>query len=249
MSFFGIGLSTLLAICCAIHVILSGQNRYWLFALFLFPYLGCLIYLIAVILPILRGSRSAYLIESQLRSALNPAKELREAKMAMEIAPTVDAKTRLAKALVDNSRAKEALPYYEQALANMPTSAPDILLQYAHALYQTQQFDKALEQLEQVRNIDANYSAAERHLLYANILVALDKKQQAQQEFNELLGYTPTFEALSCYLKALIRWGDNEEAKKQLQAYKVRLKYMPSHAKRLNAQWIKEIKQSAALLK
>ncbi|WP_392559636.1 tetratricopeptide repeat protein [Orbus mooreae] len=248
MPVLGIGLSTIIAIICAIHVIRTGQSLYWLFILFVFPFFGSLVYFIAIILPNLRSSHSGYLIESQLRKAFNPAKELREAQQVLEISPTIDAKVRLAKALVDNGRVKEAIPYYEQALSNIYKTAPDILLQYALALYQDKQYDKAIEQLDLLRKTNPNYSSAEGHLLYANILVALDKQQQAQQEFNALLGYTPTFEALSCYLAALIRWGNTEEARKQLLEFETRLKHMPKHAKRLNAQWIKEIKQIEAQL-
>lgn len=243
MPFIGIGFTALISICFAIHVIQTDQDRYWLFILFAFPVFGCLVYSIIVFLPQFRCTHSGFHIESKLRKAIDPHKELREAQRAIEISSTVDTQTRLAKALVDSDREQEAITYYEQALSGVYKTAPDILLQYAYALFKNKQYYKARETLDYLRTTNPKYRSDEGHLLYAKILVCLGEKQLAQQEFNVLIDYFPSLEALSQYLMVLVHWQEFAEAKKLLQNFQIRLKHMPKHAKRINAQWIKEIKQ------
>ncbi|WP_392564264.1 tetratricopeptide repeat protein [Orbus wheelerorum] len=249
MPFFGIGLSTIIAICFAIHVIRSGQSYYWLLILFMFPFLGSIVYFIAIFLPSLRNTRSAYQIESKVRHILTPQRELKAAQNAIEISPTVDNQVRLAKSLVDNNRAQEALHYYETALSGIYKTAPDILLEYAYALFKTNNYTKAKNTLEYLRETNPNYRTDQGRLLYANILVKLGEKEQAHEEFKAVVDYYPSLDALSNYLQALIYWQEFDEAKKQLNNYEIRLKHMPKYAKKMNSQWIKEIEELKAKLK
>jgi len=241
MPFLGIGLSTIIAICFAIHAVRSGQGYYWLFILFFFPFLGSIVYFFAIFFPSLRNTRSAYQIKSKVNKILNPQRELKSAQDAIEISTTVDNRIRLAKALVNNDRAQEALSYYEQALSGIYKTAPDILLEYAYALFKTNNYAKAKDTLDYLRETNPDYRSDQGHLLYANILVNLGKKEQAKEEFNALIGYVPSLEPLSKYLQALVYWQEFDEAKRLLYDYEIRLKHMPKYAKKLNSVWIKEI--------
>lgn len=243
MPFIGVGLSTLIAIGFAIHVITSGQDRYWLFILFIFPFLGSVVYFIVIFLPSLRNTHTGYQMESMFRKALSPGRELKEAKNAIEISSTTENQLRLAKALVDNNRAEEAIPYYETSLSGVYKNAPDILILYAYALFESKQYAKARETLDYLRETNPNYRSDEGHLLYAKILMRMNEKELAKEEFKALIGYYPSLEALSQYIGALIQWNEIDEAKAQYGNFEMRLKHMPKHSKRLNAQWINEIKQ------
>lgn len=244
MPFIGVGLSTVIAIFFAVHAIRTQQDRYWLYILFIFPFLGSLVYFFAIFLPEIRYTHTGFQIESKLRKALDPQRELREAQNQYDLSPTVDAQINLGKALVDNNRASEALTYYRQALTGIYKSAPDILLQYANALYEDKQFSQAKETLDYLREKNPSYNSVEGHLLYTKILVSLGDKEQAQQEFDALISYYPNLEAIAYYLQTLIMWNQIDTAKQTLQTIEQRLKHMPKHAKQLNSQWIKEIEQS-----
>jgi len=80
-------------------------------------------------------------------------------------------------------------------------------------------------------------------------LVKLGEKEQAKEEFNALIGYFPSLDALSKYLQALVYWQEFDEAKRLLHDYEIRLKHMPKHAKKLNSRWIKEIEALKIKLK
>ena len=44
-------------VTCGLHVVRSGQERYWLYLIIALPGLGCLIYFLGIMLPDLLGSR------------------------------------------------------------------------------------------------------------------------------------------------------------------------------------------------
>lgn len=244
MPFLGIGLSTIIALFFAVHAVKTGQERFWLSILLVFPFIGSLIYFFVIFLPDFRQSPVGYQIESKLLKALDPQRELREALSNYEISPTVEAKVCLAKALIDNDRANEALTYYQEVLTGIYESAPDILLQYAYALYLVKQYKKARETLDYLREKNPNYRSDEGHLLYTKILVSLGLKEEAQEEFNALISYYPSLEAASYYLQTLIEWHQISLAKEVLQKIELRIKHLPKHAKRINLTWIKEIEET-----
>lgn len=244
MPFLGIGLSTIIALFFAVHAVKTGQERFWLSILLVFPFIGSLIYFFVIFLPDFRLSPVGYQIESKLLKALDPQRELREALSNYEISPTVEAKVCLAKALIDNDRANEALTYYQEVLTGIYESAPDILLQYAYALYLVKQYKKARETLDYLREKNPNYRSDEGHLLYTKILVSLELKEEAQAEFNALISYYPSLEAASYYLQTLIEWHQISLAKEVLQKIELRIKHLPKHAKRINQTWIKEIEET-----
>lgn len=233
-------LSIAVAVFFAIHSVRSGQGLYWLFILFIFPFLGSLVYFFAIYLPSSRYSLAGYHIENKLRDVLDPNRELREALTAFEISPTVDAHLRLADAYMNCGQPDKAIYHYQNALTHVYRNAPDILLRYANALFQTKQFSQAKETLEQLRTANPNYNSNEGHLLYTKILVELDEKQAAKEEFNSLLGYYPSLEAAVFYIATLIRWQAIDEAKQFADEISTRIKHLPKHAKQMNAQWIKE---------
>ena len=53
------GLHILVAVACAVHVIRTQRQMYWLFILFAFPAIGSAVYLLAEVLPSAAGSPTA----------------------------------------------------------------------------------------------------------------------------------------------------------------------------------------------
>ena len=80
MPFVGLGLHFLVAIYFAIHAVRSGQQTYWLFILFSFPLLGSIVYFFAIYLPDSRVERGARKVVARAAKAMDPTRELREAR-------------------------------------------------------------------------------------------------------------------------------------------------------------------------
>ena len=244
MPFLGIGLSSVIALFFVFHAIRTQQGRYWIFILFLVPILGSLIYFAVIFFPKLRSTPVGYQIGTKLRKTQDPERELLEAQKKYEASQTIKTQINLGKALVDNNRADEALTYYQQALTGNYATSPDILLQYAYALFMDHQYTKAKETLNFLSEKNPDYNSDESHLLYARVLVSLNEREQAKKELENLISYIPSLEAISFYLQTLIGWNQIDKANNVLQIIEHRLSYLPKHTKRLNAQWIKDIEQS-----
>src|SRR5215469_12662061 len=105
------GLSLLFSILLCVHVVRTNQQLYWLFIILIFQPLGGLIYLIAIVLPELMGGTRARRLGMAARETLDPMREYRQAKAAVDQAATVHNQMRLAAAAAELGRhaAAEAL--------------------------------------------------------------------------------------------------------------------------------------------
>src|SRR5262245_31157751 len=104
----GLILLWLPSLLCGVHAVRSGREMYWLWILVIAPVLGPAGYLLAVILPELLGGRTARAVGAAARQALDPERELREAQRALDDAPTVGNRIRIAKAAAALGRWQEA---------------------------------------------------------------------------------------------------------------------------------------------
>ena len=96
MPFAGLGLHILVALFFAVHAVRSGQQMYWLIILFSFPLLGSLVYFLAIYLPDSRLQHGARKVVASAAKALDPTRELREARAAFDYTPTAQNQMRLA---------------------------------------------------------------------------------------------------------------------------------------------------------
>lgn len=102
-----------IAIYFAVHAVRTGRNTVWLFVLLSFPFLGSLVYLFAEFLPEQRHSRLGRRAGAALRQIIDPQRELREARLALEQTPSMGNRLRLAQALLEADQAGEALPHFQ----------------------------------------------------------------------------------------------------------------------------------------
>lgn len=242
MPFLGLGLSLIIAIYFSLHAYRTGREYYWIGLMIGAPFLGSLIYFLAVYLPDMRQSRLGYQLQSKLQRALDPGKALREAQKAVAIAPTVENRLRLAKALVDNDQATQALDYYAEIVAQpLYENDNDILLFYADALFHAGQFAQSKQQLERLFQLNT-LRDVEAQLLYAKNLALLQQNTEAKQAFEHLLANNPNLETQIYYANLLVHWGEIEQAKQLLNQVEQHIEQLPKHAKLLNSHWIKQAK-------
>src|SRR5262252_7072409 len=106
----------LLQILCVVHVVRTGRDRMWIYILLFLPGIGVIAYAIVEILPGLFGSRTARGLRRDAVSRLDPGRELRHRRVALEEADTVDNRRLLAEALVAAGEFAEALALYRGIL-------------------------------------------------------------------------------------------------------------------------------------
>ncbi|MEK8030835.1 tetratricopeptide repeat protein [Ideonella sp. DXS29W] len=214
MPFVGLGLHFLIAIFFAIHVIRTGQQMYWLIILFSFPVLGSIVYFVAIYLPnsrLERGARQAVAIAAK---ALDPTRELREARAAFDYTPTAQNQMRLAAALLGAGQAEEAATNYEACLKGPFASDLDIRWGAARAWLASGRHSQAASQLQAIRTQDANFRAEEIALALGRALAGAGRQEEARAEFDSALQRFGSFEARAEYAIWAVTNGDRPLAER-----------------------------------
>jgi hypothetical protein len=199
MPFVGIGLYFALAIFCSVHAVRTRQPLYWLMILFGFPLLGSLVYLFAVYLPNSRLQRNAMKAVTAAVRAIDPQREVREARQAYEDTPTAQHRMRLAAALLAVGDAPAAAAEYQACLVGPFALDPDIRLGAACAFVECQRYLEALRLLEPLRAERPDFRAETVALLLARTLAGAGRSGEAKAEFESAVDRFGTWEAKAEY--------------------------------------------------
>ncbi|HZN48914.1 MAG TPA: tetratricopeptide repeat protein [Ramlibacter sp.] len=199
MPIVGFGLNFALAIFCAIHVVRTGQPMYWLMILFAFPFLGSLVYLLAVFLPSSRLQRQALRAVSAAAKAIDPQRDVRTAREAFDQTPTAQNQMRLAAALLDVGDAPAAAQAYQSCLTGPFASDPEIRFGAARAYVECQRYADALRYLEPLRREQSDFRPEPVSLLMARSLAGTARRAEARAEFADAEARFGTYEAKAEY--------------------------------------------------
>lgn len=212
MPIAGFGLHFALAIFCAIHAVRSRQNLYWLLILFGFPLLGSLVYFFAVYLPSSRLERGAMKAVSAAVRAIDPQREVREARLAFEDTPTAQNQMRLAAALLEVGEPEQAAQQYQACLSGPFAADPDVRLGAARSWVECQRYGEALQHLLPLRHDRPDFRAETVALLTARALAGAGRHGEARQEFESAVQRFGTWEAKAEYATWAYAMGDTATA-------------------------------------
>jgi hypothetical protein len=148
MPFVGLGLHVLVALFFAVDVVRNGRQLYWLLILFSFPLLGSIVYFFAIYLPGSRLEYSARKASAGVAKALDPGRELREARQAFQLTPTAQNQMRLANALLESGATEEAIQQFEACLKGPFANDPEIRLGAARARFVVERFGSTEAKIE-----------------------------------------------------------------------------------------------------
>src|SRR5688572_10284701 len=131
-----------------VDVIRRGRPTIWIMALMFLPVASALAYFIVEILPGLRHNRHVRAARETIVEKLDPERELRAARDALDLADTMANKMRVADALTALGRHQEALPLYRQGVGSkLDFHGAEKL---ARSLYFNDQAQEALDTLDGV---------------------------------------------------------------------------------------------------
>ncbi|WP_332745617.1 tetratricopeptide repeat protein [Hydrogenophaga sp.] len=225
MPFAGLGIHAIIAIICAVHAIRTRQNMYWLFILFGFPLLGSLVYFFAVYLPNSRLERGAMKAISAATKAIDPMREVREARASFDSTPTAQNQMRLASALLEVGEPHEAAEQYEACLNGPFAHDAEIRFGTAKAFVECQRHAEALRLLESLRQERPDFRSEAVSLLIARSLAGMGRSSEARQEFENAVARFGTFEAKAEYAILCYAIGDtatSERLHEELQKIRSR---------------------------
>jgi hypothetical protein len=228
----------LIQVALIVHVIKTGRNQLWIFAIFLLPGIGALAYVVAEILPELFGGRTARRARAGLGRIIDPNRDLRRASAEVEISGNVDARRRLGEELYERNQFDEAIDVYSGGLKGIFEYDPTLLLGLARALFGKGDYAAARTTLELLAQHNPDFKSADAKLLYARTLDAQDALDEAEREYAALAPGYPGAEARLRYGVLLKRRGKLQEAQRVLRDLLDGARLGPAHYRKAQAEWL-----------
>jgi hypothetical protein len=166
-----------------VHVIKTGRNMLWIWAIALLPLVGSIAYIGVEILPDLLGGRTARRAKSGVRRIIDPDRALRQASAEVEISGNLDARRRLAEELFERARYDAAIDVYQAGLKGIFEHDPTLLLGLARTQFAKQDLAAARATLERLTGHNPEFKSADAQLLYARTLEAQEALDEAERAY------------------------------------------------------------------
>jgi hypothetical protein len=226
-----------------VHVIKTGRNMLWIFAIGLLPPVGPLAYVAVEILPAAFGGRTARRAKSGVQRIIDPDRDLRRASAEVEISGNVDARRRLAEELFERSQYDAAIDVYEGGLKGVFEHDPTLLLGLARAQFAKQDFAAARLTLERLTQHNPDFKSADAQLLYARALEAEDALDEAERAYAAIAPGYPGAEARLRYGVLLKRRGKMPEARRVFKDLLDGAQLGPPHYRKAQAEWLERARR------
>ncbi|SFC43213.1 hypothetical protein [Pragia fontium] len=236
-------LVVLIQIMCGVHVVKTGQERYWLYLIIGLPGIGCAVYALAILVPDLLGSRDGKRLIRQAHDKMDPERHVRMLRDELVISETSQNHVRLADELARIGQMEEAVVHYQKALTGIFTHDPDIMVKLAKAQFDSHDVVSCKKTLETLIQMNPDYQSQDGHLLYARTLQELGDLHKADEEFRVLVEYYTGPEARFRYYLMLREKGELIGAKHQLETITVMARRAKPHYRKLHKEWLVKANQ------
>ena len=206
-----------------IDVIRNGRNQLWIMALMFLPGPSTIAYLVIEVYPRLQGNRHVRTARAKAVAAIDPEREVRAARDALDLADTAANRIRLADALAELGRHGEALPLLREAIERGPLDMRTGE-KLARAQFETGDAGGALTTLDANPPATAQGDKDRQALLRARILEALNRKEEALALYADLVTRLPGEEGRCRYAALLLDQGWEKKARVVLEEVEARMK-------------------------
>ncbi|TRW17406.1 tetratricopeptide repeat protein [Glacieibacterium frigidum] len=205
-------LSVLAQVLTVVHIIRTGRNQLWIMAAVFLSIPGCIAYFIVEVGPEIWGGRAAQGARTKAIKAIDPERELRAARDALDLTDTPATHRRVGDALCELGRPAEAVPHLEAALTGVQAGDPRTIYRLANALLAAGNAARALAAIEPLP-VDGSSDGDRAGVLRARILEALGRAPEAMTLYADLVSRVPGEEVRCRYANLLIEAGRADEAR------------------------------------
>ena len=233
LELYGLGLLFSIALC--VHVVRTGQNMMWLYLILFLSPLGGVVYLIAVVVPSMTGSPAARKAREAARDTLDPTRDYRQAKQAVDESPTVHNRMRMAAAAGELGRWDEAEGLYRAAAQGVHAEDSDLAYGLAHAQVELGRYDEARPILEKLES--AGPRTAQTALQLARVYEGLGEMTTAETAYDFAAARLPGLEGLARQAAFLARTGRMAQAQDALSEIDKRLERTNPRFQKEGRQW------------
>ena len=221
-----------------VHVIRTGRNSLWIWAIALIPLAGPIAYIVAEVLPDLFRSRTARRAGAAFRRTLDPERDLRRYSSEAKVSGNLDSRRRYAEELTSHGQFDAAIAEYRSTLSGLYEHDPQLLLGLARAQFGKADFRAAREALDRLIEQNPDFKSADGHLLYARALEGEGNLDKALEEYRALAGYYPGAEARVRYGQLLKRQGDADSAHRIFSELLESAQLAPGHYRKAQREWL-----------
>jgi hypothetical protein len=227
-------LHIIVALFFAVHALRNGRQMYWLIILFSFPLLGSLAYFFVEYLPSSKVERTASKVSNIAMQILDPSRELREARQAFDLTPTVQNRIRLAAALDNAGEYNEAVAQFDACLNGPFANDPEVCFGAAKAKLHVNQNAESLTLLQNLRAKQKDFRPEQMSILMAQVLAANKQNDAAKTEFEYAVASFGTADARGQYALWAAKNGDVQTAKNLRETLEKDWQHWPKHTRGLH---------------
>lgn len=224
-------------IICIIHVVRTGREKYWIGLILMVPGIGSAVYFITQILPDLGQSRTAGKAKEEAIKILDPNREFREAKNALEQVDSVQNRLRLIDAAIALEKFDVAEHQLSLCLTGYYEHDPHMLMRLAEIKLVQNAPTETIALLDRLQANNASFRSQEGHMLYAKALEKSGSLDEALESYESLAAYATGEEARTRYGTLLKHVGQKEEARQVFLEVKNRIKHGNKFYKKSEKQW------------
>lgn len=239
-------ISILVQVVCVAHIIRTGRDRIWLYAVVFLPLAGVIAYLLVEILPSMLGGRTAHRLSSQVQRQVDPGRGIRARKRALELADTTENRRLLAEEFLGAGQFGEAANLYEDTLVGIHRDDPALLFGLARARAGEGNYARCLVALDEIAAAGTGPETIERRLFRAICLERLGRTDEARAHYAAIADRYPGEEARCRYARLLAANGQKDEARRLYEEIMRRAKLGNRHYRRAQQQWIDHARQALA---
>ena len=225
-----LAIAVLIQILCAVHCVRGGRNSMWLMVIIFLSVPGCLAYFVFEILPGLTGRREVRAVTAAAAKALDPEREVRQAREALELADTVANHLTLADALAEQRKWGDAIWHYERAEAKTPARIDRaIRVKLAKANFEAGRPARARQLIESLPESGSQSENDRANLLLARLLEEEGEQVRALAIYADVGRRLPGAEPQCRQAALLIALGRRAEAIVPLAEAEKRARRMGRH--------------------
>jgi len=240
--------SIALQIACAIHVVRSGRQLYWIWILFIGSYLAVIVYLLVAVIPDLRNDPRSRQAATRVLHTIDPERRRRTIKQRLEIADTIDNRRALAEESMRLGDYANAVELYRSMLKGMYATDAAFLLGLATAQANNGDFAGARTTLDTLVSTNPGFNSVDADLLHARVLESLGDKDAALERYRTLAMSYPGEEARYRYGAMLKARGSFGEARKVFRDMLTRARNAPRYYRKKEADWLSAAQRDLASL-
>ena len=240
--------SIALQIACAVHVVRSGRQLYWLWILFIGSYLAVAVYVLVAVIPDLRNDPRSRQAANRVRDTMDPERRRRSIQQRLEVADTVDNRRALAEESMRLGDYGNAAELYRSVLKGVYANDASFLLGLALAQANANDFDGARATLDTLYSTNPSFRSADAELLRARVLEAQGDQDAALEHYRTLATSYPGEEARFRYGALLKQRGHFGEARTVFRDMLTRSKNAPRYYQKKEKDWLDSAQRELASL-